>query len=188
MSKKAYLSKSACRKLTLSVQMLLFQLVIQKPGITPREIQAELLNVLGIDVSESTICQFLAKNGFTYQRLKVVAKQRDEMCRQLFIRDMSVYSSDMLVFVDETGADKSNSIRKYGYSLRGKPLVSYKLLARGQHVTAIACIFTAGVLDVMTVKSPTSGDTFYQTHLLPYLLPFNGTLCRHHGQLFDTSC
>ena len=133
--KQAYPSERAFRKLTLPVQMLVFHLVIQKPGITLREIQSELLDVLAVDVNESTLC---AKNGFTYQRLRFVARQRDEMCRQLFIRDMSLYTPDMFVFVDETGADKRNSVRKYGYSLRGRPLVSYKLFARGEHVSAIA--------------------------------------------------
>ena len=31
------------------------------------------------------------------------------------------------MFVDETGADLRNAIRRYGYSIRGKPLTSRKL-------------------------------------------------------------
>ena len=91
--------------------------------------------------------------------------------------NMSLYSPDMLVFLDETGADRRNSVRKFGYSMRGKPLVSHKLLVRGERVSAIACISIAGLLDVMTVKGTTDGDTFYQfvqKYLLPHLLPFNG--------------
>lgn len=55
---------------------------------------------------------------------------------------------------------------------------SYKFAARGERISAIACISTAGLLDVMTTKGTTDGETFYsfvQTHLLPHLLPFNGT-------------
>ena len=83
----------------------------------------------------------------------------------------------MLVFVDETGADHKNRIRQYGYSLRGRPLRSYKLLSRGERVSAIACISAAGLLDVKTLKDTSDGDTFYhfvQSHLIPHLMPFNG--------------
>lgn len=123
----------------MPVQLLIFRLVIEKPGIRLREIQEELLDTLWVDISESAICRFLSKSGFTYQRLKVVAAQRDEYIRQLYISDISMYSPDMLVFVDETGADRRNSIRKYGYSMRGKPLTSNKLLIRGERVRCDDC-------------------------------------------------
>ena len=123
----------------MPVQLLIFRLVIEKPGIRLREIQEELLDTLWVDISESAICRFLSKSGFTYQRLKVVAAQRDEYIRQLHISDISMYSPDMLVFVDETGADRRNSIRKYGYSMRGKPLTSNKLLIRGERVRCDDC-------------------------------------------------
>ncbi len=51
------------------------------------------------------------------------------------------------------------------------------MLVRGERVSAIACISLVGLLDVMTVTGTTDGDAFYtfvQTHLLPYLMPFNG--------------
>lgn len=162
----------------MPVELLIIQLIIERPGIRLNEIQKELLDVLLVDVAESTICRFLHKSGFTCQRLKIVAAQRSLFSRQLYISDMSLYSPEMLIFVDETGADRRDTIRKHGYSMRGKPLVSHKLLIRGEHVSAIACISLAGVLDVMTVRETTDGDDFYtfiQYHLIPHLMPFNGT-------------
>lgn len=92
------------------------------------------------------------------QRLKVI---EDHFSRQLYISDVSLYSSEMFIFLDETGADRRNAIRKYGYSMRGMPLKSHHFLARGERVSAIACISLAGLIDVMTVKGTTDGDTFY---------------------------
>ena len=92
---------------------------------------------------------------------------------------MSVFSAEMLVFIDETGADRKNIIRQHGYSLRGKPLCNQIMLVRGERVSAIACIVVDGLLDVMTVRGTTDGDTFYefvQTHLLQHLTPFNGSV------------
>ena len=92
--------------------------------------------------------------------------------------DMSVYSTDMFIFIDETGSDNRNALRKYGYSLRGKTPVSHALLVRGERVSAIACMSNSGLLDVQTIIGTSDGDTFYKfvhTHLLPHLMPFNGT-------------
>ena len=120
---------------------------------------------------------FLHKNGFTHQRLRTVALQQDEFLREQFTIDVSLYSPDMFIFIDETGADKRNSLRKYGYSLRGKPVTTKSLLVRGERVSAIACMSMNGILDVKAHKETSNGDIFYEfihTHLLPHLCPFDG--------------
>ena len=91
---------------------------------------------------------------------------------------MSIYDPAMLIFIDETGSDRRASIRRYGYSLRGKPLVCEKLLVRGKRVSAIACMSMNGMLDCKTIVGKVNGKVFYdfvQTSLLPHLMPFNGT-------------
>ena len=141
------------------------------------EIQKELSSVLMLDVDISTICRFLYVSGFTRQKLRYVALQRDEFLRQKFILDVSVYDPDMLVFLDETGADRRNMLRKYGYNMRDKPAQKHTLLVRGERVSAIANISTSGLLDVDVVKGTIDGERFYnyvQKHLLPHLMPFNG--------------
>lgn len=45
--------------------------------------------------------------------------------------EVSVYDPVMLVWLDETGCDRRNTIRKYGYSIRGLPLSDHWLLVRG---------------------------------------------------------
>ncbi len=63
----------------------------------------ELENLLLFDISISNICRFLHENGFTRQRLRNVALQRDAFLREQYKVDVSVYSPEMFVFVDETG-------------------------------------------------------------------------------------
>lgn len=176
--KRPYPKERAFRKLTDSCQLLIYHLVVQRPGIYLHEIQSELLNVLLVDVSIATICRFLHESGFTRQRLKHVALQQDALLRELYVSDVSLFSTDMFVFVDETGTDRRNLLRKYGYSLRNKPAVNHSLLARGERISAIACMSVSGILDVKTVQGTCNGDTFYDfvhTHLMPHLMPFNGT-------------
>ena len=145
-SKRPYPKDKAFRKLTTPAQLFILQLVLGNPGIYLHEIQTELENTLLLEVSLSTIFRSLQESGFTHQKLHTTALQRDEFLRQQFISDVSVYSRDMLVFVDETGADRRNKMRRYGYSLRGKPLRNHALLVRGECISAIACISVAAWL------------------------------------------
>ena len=77
-TKKVYPKEKAFRMLTTPAQLLSFHLVCQNPGIYLSEIQTELQQTLLLSVSISTICKFLKKNGFTRQKLRITALQRDE--------------------------------------------------------------------------------------------------------------
>ena len=68
----------------------------------------------------------------------------------------------MLVFLDESGADRRNMLRQYGYSMRGKPAQKRALLCRGEHVSTIANISLSSLLYyVDVVKGIVDGDRFY---------------------------
>ena len=60
--------------------------------------------------------------------MRIVAKQRDDE----FISDVSIYERHMLMFVDETGTDRRDSIRRYGYSTHGRTPQSCKVLVGGE--------------------------------------------------------
>ena len=176
-SKKEYPKDRAARELTSPAQLFILNLVVEKSGIYLHEIQEELENFMMVIVSLSTICRFLYTSGFTRQRLRTVALQQDTFMREQFILDVSVYSPEVFIFVDETGADRRNSLRKYAYSLRGKPATNHTLMVRGERVTAIACMSVNGIIDIKTVKGTSDGDHFYdflQLHLIPYTMPYNG--------------
>ncbi len=118
---KKYPAERAFKKLTKPLQLMILHLVLELPGIYLREISDELMRITGADVTESAICQFLHKSGFTRQKMKLIAMQIDYHLREQFVVDVSVYNPSMLVFLDETGADRRNALRKYAYSLRGIP-------------------------------------------------------------------
>lgn len=176
--KKKHPSLRAYNKLTTPLELMIVHLVLKRPGIYLHEIATELLETTGASLSLSTICRFLKKMGFTRQRLRLAALQRDDFLRSQFALEVSIYTQDMFIFLDETGSDKRNSVRRYGYSLRGKPMVCEKLLVRGKRVSAIAFMSVHGILDCKTFTGSVDGELFYnfaQTSLLPHLMPFNGT-------------
>ena len=141
------------------------------------EIQRELLDLFLVDVNISTIVRFLHQTGFSRQKLRHVALQQDALLREQYVINVSLYNADIFVFVDKTGADRRNSLHKYGYSLRAESATDHSLLVRGERVSAIACLSVNRLLDVKTVKGTSTGDTFsdfVHTHLMPHLMPFNG--------------
>ena len=161
------------KKLTTSAQLIILNMVLQKPGAYLREIQEELGCVYGVDVHESMLCKFLKKSGFTRQKMKMVAARQDRNLREMFTVDVRLYDPSMLVFVDETGTDMRDNLR---YSARGKPIVSHKLALCGQNVSAIVAMTSTGILDYKLSQDTVDSDEFksFIEGLLPMLMNFNG--------------
>ena len=74
--KKKYPRERALRKLTKPLDLYILHLVLNRPGIYLRELTTNLLDTTSVEVADSTICEFL-QVGFTRQKMKLVAKQRD---------------------------------------------------------------------------------------------------------------
>ena len=126
--KKSHPSRRGFRKLTTGVEMMILHIVLCRPGINLHKVARELEETFGAQVALSSICMFLNKCGFTWQKLRLSAIQRDSFLRLQFTSGVALYDCDIMIFFDETGSDRCNSIRKYGYSIRERPLVSEKLL------------------------------------------------------------
>ena len=172
--KKAY--NSASRKMSITDQLYLLELVIENPGMYLTEMKKEL-HARGINVDESTICRFLKEANFSKKKMRLVAMQRSEELRAKYLSEVVLYNPNMLVFIDETGSNRKDAMRKFGYSPRGQRCITKKFLVRGQRVSAIAALSSERVLDVKFIYSSVSGETFtkfIEQNLLPHLLPFNG--------------
>lgn len=118
-------------------QVILLRLIIQNPGIYLREIQEKLHLAYGMPVSAATICRTLKYMGCTRQRIRHVAIQQSESMRAKFMAEVSIYDPAMLIWIDESGFDNRNCVRRFGYSLRGMRPVDHRLLVRGMRYSAI---------------------------------------------------
>ena len=92
--------------------------------------------------------------------MQLVALQMDQGLRTQFITDVSLYNADTLIFIDETGCDRQNTIRKHGYGVRGKLVRCQKLLVRGERISVIVAITVNGILDLQIVRGSVNGDVF----------------------------
>ncbi len=143
--KRKHPPNSGTAVLTDIDKLIIIETISERPDIYLREITEVLVNETGTHVDVSTIWRFLHSSNITRQKMVLVAKQRSEFLRGVYLQDMQIFNGhpEMLIFVDETGADRRNCLRRFGYSIRGKPPVSKKLLVRGQRVKAIS---TSGVV------------------------------------------
>ena len=105
-------------------QLVLLRLILENPGIYLKEIQAALLVRFGVEVAVSTICKTLHAMGCSRQKIQHVASQQSAECRAKFMAKVSMYNPDMLVWVDETGCDRRNSMRKYIWLFCGRSTTS----------------------------------------------------------------
>ena len=56
------------KKMTDTVKLLILNLIVDNPGIYLREVQDELYSLAGIDISITSICNFLKESSFTRQK------------------------------------------------------------------------------------------------------------------------
>ena len=175
---KPMIRKNGPRKLLGEIeQIILLRLIIQNPGIYLREIQVKLQLSFGVRVGAATICRTLKIMGCTRQRMRHVALQQSESMRAKCMAEISIYDPAMFLWIDESGFDNRNSIRKFGYSVRGMRPVDHRLLVRGTRYSAIPVMSTTGIHDLYLAEGSVNGERFeyfVRTCLLPVLLPYNG--------------
>ena len=165
-------------KLDYHHQLYVVTLVLDQPNLYLGEICSTIKEITNIQVSPSTLCKLLARYGLTRKKIQYVAAQRRLEYRGHFIATISAFSKEMLVWVDETGCDKRDLLRKYGYSFCGQRAVCQKLLVRGKRVSAIAAMsWNEGILDVDLTSESVNGDAFYDFvcgTLIPNMHPYDG--------------
>ena len=148
-------------KLTEFAKVFIISLVIERPGIYLHEVKQPLLDYIGIDVQESTICKVLKACGLSQQKMTLVANQRSELLRSQYILDMSIYQgySNLFVFVDEMGCDRRDRYQSFAYGIKEKTMKKQNLF-RGEHISAIVAMTNKGVLDFNIVTGGVSAETF----------------------------
>ena len=112
-------------------QLILLRLIGENTGIYLHELQEKLHSLFGVPVSIPTICRTLQRMGCCRRVIRHVAMQRSDEHRAYFMATISAYDPGMIIWLEESGCDRRNSMRKFVYTLRGTAPVDYRILARG---------------------------------------------------------
>ena len=168
---------SALKKLDDHTELYIIGMVMENPALYLAEVCQNVESALGICISPPTICRLLKSYGITRKKIRQVATQRCNLLRGAFLAQCFNFSADKYVWIDETGSDARNHIRKFGYAISGATPVSYQLLSRGKRTNAIAAISTTGVVALELTCNTVNESVFFdfvRGTLIPQMLPFDG--------------
>ena len=132
--------KKTTKQLNSTDELVLMEAIVKQPSLYLYELQNILLQTTGATICITAIHNFLTYQGFSHNKLSHRALQQSGQLRETFLSEISVYEPHMLVFVDETGSDRRTALRRYGYSLKGKPATVDTPLVRGRRYSAIAAM------------------------------------------------
>ena len=136
------------------------------------------ISIFGVIVGTATIC----KTKIYGQVIQHVPVPHSDELRAKFMAEISIYDTSMLLRVDESGCDRRDITRKWGYSLRGTPPTDHRILVRGKRYSAIPVMSKDGIHDVYLAEGTINGDCFEQcvrTVVWPIMQPFNWV--NHHS-------
>ena len=165
------------RKLDRSSELYVVGFILDNPSIYLHEVCQEVKECFELTIAPSTICKLLKRYGITRKKIRQVARQRCNALRGAFMAQTFLFNQEMFVWVDETGTDKRDQLRKYGYALRGTTPVYHSFLSRGDRINAIAAITSSGLLTVELTKATVNGDNFFdfiRGTLIPHMRPSDG--------------
>ena len=181
------MSRPDYRKLDDLHEIYILGLVMENPGLYLIEICQKICEATGVTVSGSTVCRVLRRNGYTRKKIRQVAKQRSEILRGLFMAEVLQYSRELFVWVDETGSDHRDQIRKFGYSLRGFSPVCHRFIVRGTRISSVIAMTSCGVLVSDFITGTMNGDKFFD-YIRGQLVPCMQQFPAPHSILIMDNC
>jgi len=169
--------RESTKKLSSRDELFVIGLFLANPTVYLYEICEQVREVFGKSVSPPTVCRLLARYGMTRKKVQQIASQRSIHYRAAFLAQMTCYKSRQLVWVDETGCDHREHVRKYGYALRGETPIYHRSLHRGRRISTIAAMAHDGIIATDFHTGSVDGDAFadfVRGSLIPQMQAFDG--------------
>ena len=158
-------------------ELFIIGIILECPTVYLHELCVVIQKATNVDVSIPTLCRLLKRYEMTRKKIQRIALQRSSILRAEFMAHMFLYNLQVLVWLDETGSDKRNFLRKYGYSLRGERAVKHTFLSRGKRINVILAISSSGVVSRYLTERSIDSCVFYDFicgELIQNLQPFDG--------------
>lgn len=130
----------------------------------------------GKNVSISTMWRSLVYCGITRKKLHKAAKERNELLRSAFMaRIGSQYTSNQLIFLDESSKDERTISRGYGYSELNTRAVKKVVFIRGKRYTLLPAFTLDGIIAIDIIEGSCTKDRFKEfviSQVLPQMNSF----------------
>jgi transposase len=165
-------SNGAGRPKTITPPMLtaLYDQLSIDPCMHLSDMAAFLRKEFDVDVTRFSIRRALRDSKWSKKVTQNVARERNPDLRDEYVHEISSLRPDQLVFIDETGLDKSIGIRRKGWAPRGKTPRQIKRFHRGRRFQILPAYTKDGVIHFRVYEGSTDTRIFedFIEELLPY--------------------
>ena len=130
------------------------------------ELVYEMEQRIGKLVSVPTLWRSLQFCGITRKKIQKAAKERNETLRGFYLYNIGMnYTSEQLIFVDETAKDERTLTRLYGYSPINTRAKKSVVFVRGKRYTILPALSLEGFIAVDVMEGSCDKERF-QTFIL----------------------
>ncbi|THU92035.1 hypothetical protein K435DRAFT_800798 [Dendrothele bispora CBS 962.96] len=136
------------RFLTIPNNKYIYTILSRHRTMYLSEIQEELLDNCGVNVSLTTLFRTLRRLHFSHKCVSAQALERNNLERSAFLNEMAdlVQNPDQLMFTDEAARNRRTQQRKFGYALKGRRCTVRQHFVRGSRVTILPGLSPLNVL------------------------------------------
>jgi hypothetical protein len=125
----------------------MIQFLTLYPWAYQDEIQAHLLKTFDILTTQSQISRALKRVQFTHKKLKHQASQRNQILREGWVVKLADYTTEQLVFIDESGANERTGDRRWGWAPKGQEANKETLLKCTKNWSILPAYSIDGYID-----------------------------------------
>jgi len=126
----------------------------------------ELLNLLKqnhfVSVHYTTIHPELECTGMSHKKLKIIAKERNELLQNDYMWCMAKYSPEQLGFLDETSKNNKTPGQRYGRGRMGRQAQMKQAFVQGQRLSVEGLLTVEGIVASTVVEGSMKQDSFLQ--------------------------
>jgi DDE superfamily endonuclease/Winged helix-turn helix len=146
--------------------------LVKKPTLYLEELVINLSDDFGTFVSTSTVSKTLHAIGWSKKKARRVVAQRNPDLRDTYFHNSSDFSSYHRVYVDESGCDELDGLRRTGWSPFGTAPVHVTRLRRGERFQILPAYTQDGILLARVFQGSTDSCRFEE--FVEQLLPLWG--------------
>lgn len=148
----------------------LLEKLASEPSLRLDDMAAFLNDDFEADVTPFSVGRALKAAGWSRKSTQNVAQERNARLRDEYMHEISCMRSDQLVFIDETGVDRSIGTRNKGWAPRGSRPRQVKRFHRGRRVQILPAYAQDGVVHFQAYTGSTDAHVF--TEFIEQLLPY----------------
>lgn len=158
------------------------------------EMEYYLFDDWGIIVNKPTISRALKTMHISHKVLKRKAKERSQLCRDLYHLEISEYTANQLIYLDESAANEQTRFRKRGWAAYGLSPIVTRPVKRLERWSVLPAYNIDGILAWHIYQGGISGayfEWFLQEEVLLWctLFPGNNSVLimdnasKHHSEV-----